>query len=283
MKIKDVIGVLLIIAAGTTLAGFIALPLVALFLKLTGSQLWEGLHSPQVYMAIRTSIYTTTIATVTVVLLGLPLAYILERYRFRGKVILDTLLNLPLILPPAVAGVALLMAFGRYGLVGMYLSQWGINISFSTTAVIMAQMFVSAPHFIKQSMNGIAGIDPTLEQASLSLGKSPWITFVKVTFPLSFPALLTGAVITWARAMGEFGATMMFAGNLPGKTQTLPLAIYAAMESNFATAVALSVTMVVFSFAVTLIVKVLGKKGVDMLVTGRRYEKTTGILVNSQT
>ncbi|MHB1126495.1 MAG: ABC transporter permease [Bacillota bacterium] len=282
MKIKDVIGVMLIITAGTTLAGFIALPLAALFFKLSVSQLWEGLHSPQVYMAIRTSIVTTSIATSIVIVLGLPLAYLLERHRFWGKEILDTLLNLPLVLPPAVAGVALLMAFGRYGLVGRYLSEWGINISFSTAAVIMAQVFVSAPHFIKQSMYGIAGIDPMLEKASLSLGKSPWVTFIKVTFPLSFPSLLSGAVITWARAMGEFGATMMFAGNLPGRTQTLPLAIYAAMENNFTTAVALSIIMVVFSFVVTLIVKVLGKKGVDTLVTGRRLEKTSGFLANSQ-
>jgi len=235
---------------------FIILPVLAIFFNLTPTDFLNSIKEPLVKEALRLSAFTTVISAIVVILLGTPLAYILSRADFKGKKILDAIIDLPMVLPPSVAGLALLMAFGRRGLLGNYLSFFGIEIPFTTTAVIMAQIFVAAPFFIRSAKSGFSTLDPFMEQASLTLGRTPWQTFFKVSLPLSFPSLFGGAVMTWARALGEFGATIMFAGNLSGITQTLPLAIYTAMEKDLSLALAMAAIMIVFSFMVLFLVKV---------------------------
>jgi molybdate transport system permease protein len=171
--------------------------------------------------------------------------------------VIDTLIDLPMILPPTVAGVALLMAFGRRGVAGVWLDRLGIQISFTTLAVILAQSFVSIPFYIRAARAGFRSVDQELERVAYTLGHSPFNTFLRVTVPLAFPALLSGAVMAWARALGEFGATIMFAGNLIGRTQTMPLAIYMAMESDLTAALVLSAILVFISFSILLGVRLL--------------------------
>ncbi|MBC7342183.1 MAG: molybdate ABC transporter permease subunit [Clostridia bacterium] len=244
------------------------LPVVSVFASTSMVEILASFRKPIVVEALRLSAVTTVISTVIVVALGLPLAYTLARTRFWGREIIDTLVDLPMVLPPSVAGVALLMAFGRRGLLGQYLAAWGINITFTAVAVVMAQVFVAGPFFIRSARAGFAQVDPFLEQASLTLGKSRGQTFWRITLPLSFPSLLGGVVMAWARALGEFGATIMFAGNLPGRTQTLPLAVYTAMESDLEAALAISALMIGLSFGVLLAVRWLTRSGI-----GRRYEQ----------
>ena len=164
-------------------------------------------------------------------------------------------MELPTVLPPAVAGVALLVAFGRRGLIGQWLAAAGLGVSFTTAAVVMAQLFIAAPLFVRAAMLGFAGIATELEQAAEIDGASPWQRFRYVTLPLAYPALLSGAVVAWARALGEFGATIIFAGNFPGRTQTMPLAIYIGFELDLDAALVLSVLMIVASFATLALVK----------------------------
>jgi molybdate transport system permease protein len=188
-------------------------------------------------------------------------AWLLARYRFRGREIIDTLIDLPMVLPPAVAGVALLMAFGRRGILGPTLSDtFGIEIPFTTLAVIMAQAFVATPFYVKAAKAGFESIDRDLEHVSATLGVSRLQTFWSVTVPLSLPALLGGAVMAWARALGEFGATIMFAGNFMGRTQTMPLAIYGTMESGrLNAALVLSGILIVVSFTVLIVFKAIAR------------------------
>lgn len=247
--------------AGTILLLYVLIPIISVFARVSAVQIVTGVTSPLIYNALRISLISTGISVTLVILFGLPMAYLLARYSFRGKEAIDTLVDLPMVLPPAVAGVALLMAFGRRGLLGSYLAVLNIDVSFSLAAVVMAQTFVAAPFFIKAARSGFASVDPVLEQVSLTTGKSPWQTFVAVTLPLSFQSILGGAVMTWARALGEFGATIMFAGNLMGRTQTLPLAIYTAMESDLDAALVISAILVAISFFVLLTVKRLSKQG----------------------
>jgi len=190
-------------------------------------------------------------------LLGTPIAYLLARSRARGIVLLDTLLDLPMVLPPTVAGVALLMAFGRRGILGEWFDVVGLQISFTTIAVILAQSFVSAPFYIRAARAGFQSVDQELERVAYTLGHSSLSTFLHVTIPLAFPALLGGAVMAWARALGEFGATIMFAGNMIGRTQTMPLAIYTAMETDLTAALVLSLILIAVSFGVLFGVRML--------------------------
>jgi molybdate transport system permease protein len=176
--------------------------------------------------ALLLSVGASTIALGIVILVGTPIAYLLARGRFPGVRLLDALVDLPIILPPAVAGIALLSAFGRRGLLGDTFERLGIEIAFSTTAVVIAQAFVSAPFYIRTARAGFARIDHALEEAAANLGASPWQVFRRITLPLSRASLIAGAVLAWARALGEFGATIMFAGSRQGVTQTMPLAIY---------------------------------------------------------
>jgi molybdate transport system permease protein len=183
------------------------------------------------------------------------LAYVLARRRFRFRRILDTLVDMPIVLPPAVAGVALLIAFGRQGLIGSWLSELGIQIAFTQTAVIMAQTFVAAPFYVKAASTGFASVDTELEQAAAIDGAGSWQAFRHITVPLAWAAMLSGAVMTWARALGEFGATILFAGNYLGRTQTMPLAIYIGFELDLNVALTLAAIMVVISFLVLFLVK----------------------------
>ena len=228
---------------------FLVLPLLAIFLKVVPqSHLWHTLQEPFVTHALRTSLITSLSSLVLTVAFGTPLAYALARRRVPGTTLFDTLLDLPMVLPPTVAGVALLMTFGRRGLLGPWLDALGIQVVFTATAVVLAQSFVSMPLYVRSAQAGFRGVDPELERVAYTLGYSTTRTFLRVTVPLAFPALLSGAVMAWARALGEFGATIMFAGNLTGRTQTMPLAIYIAMESDLTTALVLATLLIIVPF-----------------------------------
>src|ERR687890_572341 len=250
----------LAICALGLLAGFIAVPILSLIVWTVNEEAWAAMASPVAHDALLLSTKTTAATMVILVVVGTPAAYVLARGRFRGSRVLNTLVELPIVLPPSAAGIALLLAFGRLGLVGEYLNAFGITLSFTTVAVVMAQVFVAAPFYLRQAATGFAEVDRAIEEASLVDGADRTATFFKVTVPLAFPALVAGAITAWARALGEFGATIIFAGNLPGITQTVPLAIYAALESDFNAAVALSVLVLGFAFTIILTVRYLTRK-----------------------
>lgn len=244
----------------TPLLLLLTLPLLAIVLRLDWLGLWVNLTSAVVTQALLLSMVTTVIATALSIGFGMPLALLLARRRFRGRAIIDTLIDLPIVLPPAVAGIALLIAFGRRGLVGAPLAELGISVSFTQIAVVMAQCFVAAPYFVKAATAGFAGVDRELEQAAALDGANPGQIFRLITIPLAWPVLFSGAVMTWARALGEFGATIIFAGNLPGRTQTMPLAIYLGFERDLSHALTLAVILLVISFGILALVKVLLKQ-----------------------
>jgi molybdate transport system permease protein len=255
-------GMLVVASAGAFLL-LVGLPLAALLARtLPAGLLGRYLADPQVVSALRLSLVTTTCTLALALAIGTPVAYALARREFRGKQLLDTLIDLPMVLPPAVAGVALLMAFGRRGLLGGWLTAFGIELAFTTGAVVIAQTFVAAPFYVRAARAGFASVDPVLEGVSHTLGVSSLRTFWRVTVPLAMPALLGGAVMTWARALGEFGATIMFAGNFVGRTQTMPLAVYQSMESDLNVSLTLSTILVVASFAVLFLFRVLVRRGV---------------------
>jgi molybdate transport system permease protein len=225
-------------------------PLVSLFFRLPVSVLWRRVQEPLVMDALRLSAITSLAATVSVVVLGLPVAYLLATRDFRGKRLLETVIELPIVLPPTVAGVGLLLAFGRAGLAGGALQALGITLPFTTLAVVVAQVFVATPFFISSAAAGFASVDRRYLDAAATLRASPAYAFVRVMLPLALPSVLAGAAMSWARALGEFGATITFAGNLAGRTQTMPLAVYTALETDVDAAVALSVLLVILSFTV---------------------------------
>lgn len=246
-----------LVGAGAVIVLFLAAPLLALALGTSPSDLREGLAHPLVWPALRLSLVTTTISLLIVVLFGTPLAWVLARSQSRALGLVQTLLQLPIVIPPAVAGVALLVAFGRRGLFAgvLYPASWAVP--FTTAAVVMAEVFVSAPYYIQSATSAFRSIDEPLVVVARSFGASPLRVFWKVGVPLAAPGLLAGAAMSWARALGEFGATLMFAGNLQGETQTLPLAIYVAMESDLRVARALSLVLVAVAFALLLGVRAL--------------------------
>ncbi len=237
------------------LLGFLTLPLFALLLRASPEKLFVNLSEPVVAQAIALSLGTTFMATAITLVFGTPVAYLLARRRFRLRRAIDTLIDLPTVLPPLVSGLALLMAFGRYGVFGGLFERLGIQLAFTQAAVVMAQVFVAAPFYIKAATVGFASVSHELEQAAALDGAGDWQAFRHVTIPLAWNGLLSGAVMTWARALGEFGATIMFAGNFPGRTQTMPLAIYLGFEIDLDIALTLSVILVGCSFLVLMIVK----------------------------
>jgi molybdate transport system permease protein len=250
----------LAVAALSLLAGFISLPMLALILWTVNESAWHAMATQTAREALLLSIRTTSISLVIIILVGTPAAYVLARAEFPGRRVVDTLIDVPAVLPPSAAGIALLLAFGRLGLVGEYLHAFGITVSFTTAAVVMAEVFVAAHFFVRQAVVGFAQVRRDVEEAAMVDGASRFSVFIRVTVPLAFPALVAGAVMAWARALGEFGGTIIFAGSFPGVTQTIPLAIFAARESNFDAAVALSVMVLVFAFAVILVARfLLGK------------------------
>ncbi len=235
---------------------FLGVPLVALLLREPPAMLWAAMQQPEALQALELSIFTTSISTFLTILFGLPVAFVLARVQFRGRAVLETLVTLPTVFPPVVAGVALLLTFGRFGLVGRYLQPLGITIPFTALAVVMAQMFVSSPFFINTAKAGLEQLDRRYEQASYTLRASPFYTFRRVVLPLIRPALLTGIGLSWARALCELGATITFAGSFPGVTQTMPIAVYIAAESDLDTAVALSVVLLAVSFGLLLALRI---------------------------
>jgi molybdate transport system permease protein len=234
---------------------FFLIPLVALVLRVPLSTLLSSLVDPTVAKAFQLSLTTTLITTGVTILIGTPVAYLIARHRFPGRILVDTLIDLPMLLPPAVAGIALLVAFGRRGLLGPYLDNANIELAFSTTAVILAQMFVAGPFYVKTAITGFERVDREIEQAAAVDGAGAFGVFLRITLPLCWSTLFTGAVMTWARALGEFGATILFAGNFPGVTQTMPLAIYIGFESDFQAALTLSVLLLIIAFLVLIVVK----------------------------
>ncbi len=242
---------------------FMILPLVAIVVRALPLRA-EGWLSTNTFDALQLSLVTATISAMLAIVLGTPIAYFLAREEFRGKAIVDALIDVPMVLPPAVAGLALLMAFGRRGLLGPSLSALGIELPFTTAAVVMAQTFVAAPFYVRAAKAGFATVNQGLEQMSALLGVSNLRTFFRITLPLAAPSLFGGALMTWARALGEFGATIMFAGNFQGRTQTMPLAIYIGLESNLDSALALSVILIVISFGILAAVRLVSPKGLTL-------------------
>jgi molybdate transport system permease protein len=237
---------------------FLGLPVVTLVARsLLDGSLGRALGAAAVLQALGLSLVTTAISLAATVALGLPLAYVLARRRFRGKGWLEAVVDLPIVLPPSVAGLALLLVFGRRGLLATPLDVLGLSIPFTTVAVVLAQVFVSAPFFIRSARTGLAGVDRDLEDAARVDGASEWELFRAVTVPLAGAALAAGIVMSWARALGEFGATIMFAGNVTGRTQTLPLVVYSEFQAgDLDQSVAAASILVLAAFGVLLAVRV---------------------------
>ncbi|HLL51274.1 MAG TPA: ABC transporter permease [Thermomicrobiales bacterium] len=241
---------------------FLGVPVGALVVRALGAgESWDARTYETLRQALGLSVATTAVTMVVVIALGTPLAYLLARRRFPGSAVVEALVDLPIVLPPAVAGIALLVAFGRNGLVGAWLADGGLTLGFTTTAVVMAQLFVSAPFYVIAARAGFARVDQDLEAAAADLGAPPGRVLRTVTLPLIAPSLIAGAVLAWARALGEFGATIMFAGNFPGVTQTMPLAIYGRFGAgDLPTALLLSVVLLVASLTVLLGVRIVGTR-----------------------
>jgi molybdate transport system permease protein len=230
---------------------FLVVPLLGLVIRAPWTTLPERLAEPGVLTALRLSLLSATIATMACLLVGVPLAWVLARTEFRGRQLLRALVTVPMVLPPVVGGVALLLAFGRRGVLGGWLdSTFGITLPFTTTAVVMAQSFVAMPFLVIAVEGALRGSDTRYEEAAATLGASRWTTFRRVTLPLVAPGVAAGAVLCWARALGEFGATITFAGNFPGRTQTMPVAVYLALETDPAAAIVLSLVLLVVSLTI---------------------------------
>ncbi|MFE0130504.1 molybdate ABC transporter permease subunit [Streptomyces sp. NPDC059037] len=230
---------------------FLLIPLVALLLRAPWSTLPEQLTSTEVWQALQLSLFCATAATAVSLVFGVPLAWLLARTEFRGRGFVRALVTLPLVLPPVVGGVALLMALGRNGVVGQWLDSWfGITLPFTTTGVVIAEAFVAMPFLVISVEGTLRAADPRFEEAAMTLGASRFTAFRRVTLPLIAPGIAAGSVLAWARALGEFGATITFAGNFPGRTQTMPLAVYLALQSDPAAAIALSLVLLAVSIAV---------------------------------
>ena len=242
-------------AAAALLVAFLALPVVALVATTSARGFVEGLRAPLVGPALRLSLFTTTLSLGVVVLLGTPLAWLLARGQGRLPRAVETAVQLPVVIPPAVAGLALLLAFGSRGLLGGPLQRLGLHLAFSTAAVVLAEVFVAAPFYLQAATAAFRRVDEELLLVARTLGARPLRVFVRVALPLARPGLVSGAAMAWARALGEFGATLMFAGNLQGRTQTLPLAIYTALESDLRSAQALSLLLVAAAFGLLLVVR----------------------------
>lgn len=247
-----------ILPSGVLLALFVV-PLIALFVRSINDDFFSYAFSEQAFQALRLSLMTSTMTTTVAILFGTPFAYMLARWKFKLKPWIELFIDLPIVLPPSVAGLVLLIAFGRRGMFGGVLSTLGISLPFTTAAVVLAQTFVAAPLYVRSARVGFAGIEKQFEEAAHVEGANQWQLFTEVMFPLAGRALISGAILTWTRALGEFGATILFAGNLEGVTQTMPMAIYLGFERNLGIALALSVVLVVVSVVLLMFTKSLEK------------------------
>jgi molybdate transport system permease protein len=230
---------------------FLVLPLVGLLVRAPWATLPQRLTEPGVLTALRLSLVSASIATVVCVILGVPLAWILARLEFPGRRLVRALVTVPLVLPPVVGGVALLLVLGRRGLIGGWLDRtFGVTIPFTTTAVVIAEAFVAMPFLVIAVEGALRGADNRYEEAAHTLGAGRWTTFRRVTLPLVGPGIAAGAVLCWARALGEFGATITFAGSFPGRTQTMPITVYLALEQDLDAAIVLSLVLLAVSVAI---------------------------------
>ena len=226
------------------LLAFFLIPIMVVLLQTTPARIAASLSDPQVYESLAVSLKTTLVSLGLILILGTPVAFLIGRGKFRLKNLLETLVDLPTVLPPSVAGLALLLAFGRNGTVGRLLAHGGITLAFTPTAVVMAQIFIASPYYIRSAAIGFGGIEREYIQAAELDGANPWQLFRYIVLPMARYSLLSGGVLSWARALGEFGATLMFAGNFLGRTQTMPLAIYIGLESNLQAALTLSAMLI---------------------------------------
>jgi len=246
----------LALLAAAALLLLVTLPLVAIAVR--GAPLFgAAIGAPEVGPAIRLTLGTSLTALAVIVTFGTPTAWLIARRRIRAWRLVDALLDLPIVLPPSVAGIGLLLAFGRTGLLGPFLDAAGIPVAFTTAAVVLAQVFVAAPLYVRAAVVGFRSIDRDLERVAMVEGADALQIARFVTLPLAAPALLAGAVTAWARALGEFGATILFAGNLPGRTQTMSLAVYTLFQSDVSAALALTLLLMLSSFVVLLFTRLL--------------------------
>lgn len=254
-----------LVATTTLTLGFLLIPIVAIFAELSLSELRAGLTSDVTLDALRVTVETNLVAMALIVFFGTPTAYLLATRRFRGRALLVTVVELPLVLPPAVAGIGLLAAFGRFGLLGGTLGALGIEVAFTKVAVVLAVTFVASPFYVRTAVAAFESVDPDLVAASRTLGAGPARTFARIGLPLASGGLGAGAALAFARGIGEFGATLMFAGSLQGVTQTLSLAVYQQFDVDFDTALAIGALLVIVSavvlFAAKLIVPVWTRSG----------------------
>jgi molybdate transport system permease protein len=247
---------ILFVVPAALAVGFLALPLLGLLEQTPWRHLAVELNSPLVREALRLSLACSLGAVAVSLLLGVPLAFLLARVDFPGRNLVRAMTTLPMVLPPVVGGVALLLAFGRRGLAGQWLDRaFGITLPFTTTGAILAEAFVAMPFLVITCEAGLRAMDRRFEDAAATLGAGRWTTFRRVTLPLIGPSLGAGAALCWARALGEFGATITFAGNLPGTTQTMPLAVYLALENDLQAAIALSLVLLAVSLAVLIVLR----------------------------
>ena len=235
--------------------GFLTLPIVAIFVDAGPGELLASLDDPAAVDALTLSLWTSALAVLIIVLVGTPAAYLLATRSFRGRSVVVTLIELPLVLPPAVAGIGLLAALGPNGLLGGALEDAGVQVVLTTAAVVLALTFVAAPFYLRQAEAAFAALDRSWLEASRTLGAGEATTFVRVAIPAALPGLIAGLALAWGRALGEFGATLMFAGSFRGVTQTVPLAIYERFATDFTAALGLSAVLVAVSAAILLTVK----------------------------
>lgn len=236
-------------------AALFVLPLIGLLSKAPWIDLGQALFAPEALTAMRLSLVCSLAATALSIVLGVPLAWVQARGTFPGRALLRALTLLPVVLPPVVGGVALLSAFGRRGLIGQWLDPLGLRLPFTTAGAVLAETFVAMPFFVLAMEGALRGLDRRLEDAARSLGATRWMVFRRVTIPLVRPSLAAGAALCWARALGEFGATITFAGNFPGRTQTIPLAVYIELERRPEAGVALSLVLLAVSLTILVVLR----------------------------
>jgi molybdate transport system permease protein len=242
-----------LIGASAVLIALLGLPLLALLIRAIQTQAWETITGEGIPEALLLSLLTTSVTAALTAVFGTPLAYLLARRNFRMKRLLITLIELPVVLPPAVAGLALLVAFGRRGLFGPLLAAVGITLPFTPAAVVLAQMFIAAPFYLRAAQIGFAGVEREIEDAAKVDGAGGWSLFRAITLPRSFRALAAGLTLCWARAMGEFGATILFAGSLKGRTETMPLLIYKTFERDINAAIWTGLLLIGFAIVALLV------------------------------
>jgi molybdate transport system permease protein len=259
VRLRTGFGLLAVIAAAAAVA-FLILPVVAIFADVSPSQLIDALGEQSAREALWLSLRTTLIAIAIVVAIGTPAAYLLALRRFRGRALVLTAIELPLVMPPAVAGISLLAAFGPRGILGGAVEGAGLELVFQTAGVVVALVFVSAPFFLRQAIAAFGALDPRLLEAARTLGAGPFRTFATVAVPTARPGLAAGLALAWGRALGEFGATLLFAGSLQGVTQTAPLAIFSEFSraGGFVSALALSAVLILASAALLIGIKLIG-------------------------